>query len=93
MSQILKALIRLYQIVLSPLLGRRCRFQPTCSRYTAQAIELHGPIKGAYIGLRRICRCHPWGGHGYDPVPGSPEEITFKALNQEAKSSSDKAQS
>ncbi|HSG65387.1 MAG TPA: membrane protein insertion efficiency factor YidD [Gammaproteobacteria bacterium] len=63
------AVIRAYQLVLSPWLGRACRFEPTCSEYTAQAIERHGPLRGTWLGLRRICRCHPWGDSGYDPVP------------------------
>lgn len=62
-------LIRFYQIFLSPLLGKNCRFQPTCSHYMLQALRIHGPVKGFWLGLRRIGRCHPWGGEGYDPVP------------------------
>jgi putative membrane protein insertion efficiency factor len=61
--------IRLYQRYLSPLLGKNCRFEPTCSNYTAEAIEEWGVLKGIYMGARRIIRCHPWGGFGYDPVP------------------------
>lgn len=62
--------IRLYQLTLSPLLGvNKCRFQPTCSHYAIQAIEEWGIFKGFYLAVRRILRCHPWGGHGYDPVP------------------------
>ena len=63
-------LIRFYQLVLSPYLGgSKCRFTPTCSQYTAQAIEKYGPIKGIYLGAKRLSKCHPRGGHGYDPVP------------------------
>jgi uncharacterized protein len=61
--------IRLYQWTLSPLLPRACRFAPSCSEYTAEAILTHGPVRGVRLGLRRLGRCHPWGGHGYDPVP------------------------
>lgn len=61
--------IRLYQILISPLLGKNCRFEPTCSSYMMQAIEEWGPIKGLYLGIRRIAKCHPWGPHGHDPVP------------------------
>jgi uncharacterized protein len=62
--------IRLYQWTLSPLLGpSKCRFQPTCSNYAIQAIEEWGIIKGTYLAIRRIFRCHPWGGFGFDPVP------------------------
>lgn len=66
----LLAAIRAYQLTLSPWLGRACRFEPTCSEYAALAIQRHGPLRGVWLGARRICRCHPWGGSGYDPVPG-----------------------
>lgn len=62
-------LIRFYQYAISPYLGRSCRYTPTCSQYFIEAVKKHGPIKGGYLGTRRILRCHPWGGHGYDPVP------------------------
>ena len=61
--------IRLYQIVISPLLPKSCRFIPTCSAYAIEAITLHGVVRGSWLTLRRLCRCHPWGGSGYDPVP------------------------
>ena len=61
--------IRVYQWTISPILPRTCRFAPSCSEYTAEAILAHGPLTGVWLGLRRILRCHPWGGHGYDPVP------------------------
>jgi len=60
--------IRAYQLTLSPWLGRQCRFEPTCSVYAAEAIEIHGTLRGSLMALRRIGRCHPWGGSGYDPV-------------------------
>jgi putative membrane protein insertion efficiency factor len=59
--------VRCYQYLISPLLGRRCRFQPTCSEYFIGAVRKYGAIAGAWRGVRRICRCHPWGGSGYDP--------------------------
>ena len=63
-------LIRFYQICLSPLKGGpSCRFTPTCSQYALEAFRKYGPFKGLYLAVRRILRCHPWGGHGYDPVP------------------------
>ncbi len=62
-------LIRFYQVAISPLTPPSCRFVPTCSAYAAQAIARHGPWRGGRLALRRIGRCHPWGGHGYDPVP------------------------
>ena len=61
--------VKVYQWFISPLLGPRCRYQPTCSHYMIQAIEEWGPIKGIWLGLKRIGSCHPWGGHGHDPVP------------------------
>ena len=61
--------IRLYQWVISPLLGPRCRFYPSCSHYAIEAIETHGAMKGCYLAGRRLLRCHPWHPGGYDPVP------------------------
>jgi uncharacterized protein len=69
MKQVLLLLIRFYQLTLSSVLGRQCRFLPTCSDYARQAIEVHGAVKGGALAAKRICRCHPWGGHGFDPVP------------------------
>lgn len=63
--------VRFYQLVISPLLGPRCRFQPTCSHYAIEAIQSHGGLKGGWLAAKRIARCHPWGGFGYDPVPQS----------------------
>jgi len=62
-------LIRIYQLFISPLLGPKCRFTPTCSQYALEAFKKYGPFKGFYLALRRIVKCHPWGGHGYDPIP------------------------
>jgi len=69
MKLLLLALIRFYKYVISPLLGRRCRFFPSCSEYAAEALEKHGTLKGARLGLKRISRCHPWNPGGFDPVP------------------------
>jgi hypothetical protein len=63
------ALVRLYQVTLSPWLGRQCRFTPTCSRYMIEAVARYGAFRGGMMGARRICRCNPWGGAGHDPVP------------------------
>ncbi len=68
-AKVLIAPIRFYQRFISPLTPPSCRFTPTCSQYTVEALQKHGPVKGLYLALRRILRCHPWGGHGYDPVP------------------------
>jgi putative membrane protein insertion efficiency factor len=63
------ALIRVYQKLISPLLGPQCRFTPTCSQYGLEALKKYGLFKGSWLAIRRIMRCHPWGGHGHDPVP------------------------
>ncbi len=62
-------LIRLYQVVISPLTPATCRFEPTCSHYSAEAIQKHGVFKGILLSIKRISKCHPWGKSGYDPVP------------------------
>ena len=61
--------IRAYRLLISPLLPPSCRYTPTCSEYAIEALRLHGPVKGLWLALKRIGRCHPWGGHGHDPVP------------------------
>ncbi len=63
------ALVRFYQLFISPLLPPSCRYTPTCSQYALEALRRYGPIKGGWLALRRILRCHPFGGSGYDPVP------------------------
>lgn len=63
------ALIKIYQWVISPFLGPKCRFTPTCSQYAIEALKKHGVFKGLWLTIKRLSRCHPWGGHGYDPVP------------------------
>ncbi|MFC3414983.1 membrane protein insertion efficiency factor YidD [Algoriphagus hitonicola] len=61
--------ILVYQYTISPLFPSTCRYTPTCSQYTKEAIQKYGPIKGGWLGIKRIASCHPWGGHGHDPVP------------------------
>ncbi len=68
-TYLLKLLVRGYQLIISPNLPNSCRYTPTCSQYTLEALGKYGAIKGTYLGVKRILRCHPWGGHGYDPVP------------------------
>lgn len=64
------ALVRFYRAFISPLTPPSCRYTPTCSAYALEALERHGALKGSWLSVRRILRCHPWGGSGYDPVPG-----------------------
>ena len=68
-SKFLIGLIKLYQVTLSPWIGRACRYTPTCSNYGIEAIQKYGPIKGSWLTLKRVLSCNPWGGSGYDPVP------------------------
>ncbi len=61
--------IKIYQYAISPMLGASCRYTPTCSAYSIEALKKYGPIKGSYLAIKRILSCNPWGGHGHDPVP------------------------
>ena len=69
MKFFLLALIRIYKYAISPLLGQRCRFFPSCSEYAVEAVEKYGVFKGIHLGIKRISRCHPWNSGGFDPVP------------------------
>lgn len=69
MNKLLVLVVRIYRLAISPLLGRNCRFHPSCSEYAIEAIERHGSCKGSWLAARRISRCHPWHPGGYDPVP------------------------
>ena len=69
LKRVLQGLIRAYQLALSPYFGQHCRFTPSCSHYASEAIERHGAIRGTWLAVRRILRCHPWCDGGYDPVP------------------------
>ncbi len=93
MLRLLRSIIRVYQCTLSPLLcfvcgpDSGCRFTPTCSVYFLEAVEIHGVWRGSWLGLKRLARCHPWGGCGYDPVPsgknlasGLPAAVGFEDL-------------
>ena len=66
---LLRSAIRVYQWVLAPVLGANCRYLPSCSEYAHEALGTHGCLAGSWLAFRRVCRCHPWGGSGYDPVP------------------------
>jgi uncharacterized protein len=65
--------LRAYKLTLSPFIGQHCRFHPTCSEYAAEALITHGPVRGGWLAARRVCRCHPWGAAGHDPVPPRAE--------------------
>jgi putative membrane protein insertion efficiency factor len=69
MTTLLTFLLRFYQVAISPLMGPRCRFYPSCSNYALEALRVHGAAKGSYLAARRVCRCHPWNAGGVDPVP------------------------
>jgi len=70
MRWLLVRLLRGYRLVISPLYGQVCRYHPSCSAYALQAVEVHGSLRGAWLAVRRLARCHPWAPGGYDPVPG-----------------------
>jgi uncharacterized protein len=68
----IRGMIRAYQLLVAPILGPACRYYPSCSHYAAEAVARHGPARGSLLAVRRVLRCHPWGGSGYDPVPPEP---------------------
>ena len=69
MTRLLRFLLRAYQLAISPLLGPRCRFYPSCSNYALEALQIHGAARGSLLAAKRVCRCHPWNEGGFDPVP------------------------
>ncbi|WP_018127693.1 membrane protein insertion efficiency factor YidD [Balneola vulgaris] len=72
-SALIIGFVRFYQLAISPWMGSSCRYTPTCSQYMIEAVKEWGPLKGIWLGLKRIGRCHPWGSHGEDPVPKNPK--------------------
>ncbi len=83
MKYLLIGLLKLYRLLISPLYGNVCRYYPSCSAYALRAVSVHGAVKGSWLTIRRLLRCHPWAPGGYDPVPGTPEaeeEIRDQAL-------------
>lgn len=77
-SLLMKALIQAWRYGISPVIGPRCRFHPSCSDYGLQALSLHGPWRGGALAVKRVCRCHPWGAGGFDPVPEVTSEATIE---------------
>ena len=71
-------IIRAYQLVISPMLGSNCRFMPTCSEYAMGSLKEYGLVKGTFLSIKRIGKCHPWGGHGYDPIPTKMEKNNYE---------------
>ncbi|MBN2342960.1 MAG: membrane protein insertion efficiency factor YidD [Deltaproteobacteria bacterium] len=80
MSKLFILAIRFYQLAISPWLGPKCRFTPSCSHYTIQCIQRFGVLKGSFLGLKRLLRCHPFGGFGYDPPPEPHTHINVKEI-------------
>lgn len=75
--------VRAYRLLFSPWIGHSCRFQPTCSAYALEALRRHGGLRGSWLTLHRILRCNPWGGTGYDPVPGSDPDWESRAAQDQ----------
>lgn len=73
-AHVLAVFVKGYRLIVSPLLGSNCRFQPTCSTYALEALDKHGAIKGGWLAAKRIAKCHPWGGSGIDNVPPGPKD-------------------
>jgi putative membrane protein insertion efficiency factor len=71
MKSLLRLILRAYQLGISPMLGPKCRFFPTCSNYALEAIDVHGAGKGSLLAVKRVCKCHPWHAGGFDPVPAA----------------------
>ncbi|WP_191249789.1 membrane protein insertion efficiency factor YidD [Kordiimonas sediminis] len=82
LAKLLIGLFKLYRFGISPYLGPRCRYQPTCSAYGIEAVRVHGGLKGGWMAITRVLRCHPWGGYGYDPVPTKDEIRKTKETNR-----------
>ena len=82
-AHVLWGVVRGYQLLLSPLLPPACRFEPSCSRYALEALTVHGALRGGWLTLRRLLRCHPWGGMGYDPVPPVRDSVTVNLIRRD----------
>lgn len=89
-KKLLILLVRFYQYAISPLFPSSCRYTPTCSQYMVEALQKHGAIRGTWLGLKRISSCHPWGGHGHDPVPLTKAELKAQNTKKSCCHSQDK---
>lgn len=83
MTNFLLAVIRIYQLTFSAIFGRTCRYLPTCSEYASDAIKKHGSWRGFWLAVARVSRCHPWGGHGFDPVPDIYDGPAWRQKNRD----------
>jgi hypothetical protein len=83
-AAVLRFSVGVYRLVLKPILPGSCRYTPSCSDYALEALARHGAAQGGWLAARRICRCHPWGGFGYDPVPGDPVAARMRARDNAA---------
>ena len=88
MQRLLMGLVRAYRLLLSPSIGSACRFEPTCSAYSLQALEKHGAARGSYLTLARLVRCHPWCAGGHDPVPEEAPRLFTRLLSPPSRKSS-----
>ncbi|MCX7239022.1 MAG: membrane protein insertion efficiency factor YidD [Burkholderiales bacterium] len=88
MRALLIALVKGYRILLSPWLGSACRFEPTCSAYSLQALQQHGALAGSYLTASRLLRCHPWCAGGHDPVPSAPFSLFTRLTSSSVKKTS-----
>jgi uncharacterized protein len=84
LATLLRVCVGIYKLVLKPIFPGSCRYTPGCSDYALEALTRHGAGRGSWLALRRICRCHPWGGFGYDPVPGDPVAARMRARDNGA---------
>ena len=92
-QQMLIGLVKAYRLLLSPWLGSACRFEPTCSAYSLQALQQHGAVRGSYLTLRRLVRCHPLCDGGHDPVPSAKTSLFSRLVTSAASISSEKTPS